>query len=463
MIFVHLLLVSYILATAADLDKCPGMTFTVAESQLSKTYNSIYTEVAKTLPKSYADIEVALFRPLGIYVRARKITAEFGIESKPININVNAGSLVLNNEKDFLLGNFRADCAWTLFWIEFVTGTINLAGGIDNSVLTQTFSTEFINTTMSANTRLSVKSIDVSIFKDVIGRNIIKKLNDAFGSSVLRTFKENMDAYTKYFHDWATKPVFEDENLPVIIHNDFMKLVKERKNINYCFKTWIGIKERAYAKAVHRLEDQYPMATENLGQACLTDSVLLALPEVMAKARYYLSKIEAKVLGLDNHVRDLIPIVAKIQEVFNASEEVDIGCRMNSELDITVLNLKTENGMPYVQVPLSCNFGGKTSGYNILNINTIARAKLDVVKNYGGINIQFTNSTLYSFNYQGVVGPVTDFMLIQAIAHKIAGLLNGKNLFETDLKIGMGFDDLVKRDIIRNNHQNCFTFSAQTH
>lgn len=460
MILIHLLLASFIFVVAAEADKCSGMTFTVTEPQLRTVYKTVYSETAKYLPKDHTPFSVPIFSPLGVHVKAKNIIAHYSVASEPSKANVTDGSLVLENPKDFLVGNFTVECALTILWIEAIAGTITVTSTVENSVLKQTFSTEFINTTMSANVKTRVTEIKVSAFGETIGDKLISVLDPFFKASVLGAFRDNMNGHTKYFYDWHTMPVFEDKSLPIIIHNDFRRLQGGENKINYCFNTWIGIEGRPYAKAMHKLESQYEMDSGMSGQACLTDSVLLALPEVMAKARKYLRKVNAKDLGLDNRVGDLIPIIAKIQEVFNITEELAVGCRANSEFDLTVLNLKSKSGMPLIQVPLSCSFAGNKTGQNILNINVIARAEGNITRSTSGINIRLQNPILYNFNYQGVVGPVNDFMLLQVIGRKIAELLEDEALFATDLNIGMGFGNTAKKGFIRFNRQNCFTFAA---
>jgi len=456
MILLYLTLISFI--SVLEAMSCPGITFSINMEELKKNYIPVYLEANKSMPIKYDDISSKIFPFPPINFRITNIAASYILNTafKGAQVIDDNFTIVLKNADNFLTIKLEANYSWEIFEWSLLKGKTFVTFEVTNSSLFQTFTqNRGIETKLSTDKmKVDVKISGNDIF-DIARSNIKELMNEEyFKKEPLSNFTKEVNKHTAFLYNWFIIEPFNIKDLPLIIYNDLFSINSYENNTDFCFKTKIGVIDRPYSKTVFKFEEV--MKFNEAGRVCITHSTLLAISEVMSKAREYYFTIEPKDLGLDKQVMDLLPIVPKVQELFNMTEEMKIGCRANSEMAITLVN--TTEGM-HLQIPFTCSFDGNHTGYSILTLNVITRTTYNISGDFNdGINFELIDPELYSFNYQGIIGPVSDFMLLQSIALKIVGLLRGQTLLKESLKLSMDLHGSHTKNVTFKNRQTCFTY-----
>jgi len=420
------------------------------------------------MPTTYNDTSSNISSFLRINFHIRNVKANYTVDPafKAVKVKNDTFTIVLENAKDFLTMELNADYALEIFGLELLKGKTRVTLKVINSNLSQKFTQDHeIKTELGIeekNVNVAAKiTLGNDIF-DIAIRNIEEQTKKEYFKELKDNFANEVNKHTKFLYNWLTIKPYNRTNSPLIIHNDLSSISSYESNTDFCFETKIKIineinNETLKSKTVFKFEGLEKF--NKAGRACITHSALLAISEVMSKADEFSFTVEPKDLRLDEQLMDLLPIVPKVQELFNMAEKMKIKCKTNNQIAITLV--KTA-GKTHIQIPLTCTFGGmctKPTECEVLTLNVITRTTYNIVGDFNnGINFNLTEPKLYSFNYQGIVGPVSDFMLLQSIALQIVNLLEGKTLLKENLKLSMDLHEKRTGSFTSSDQQACFIY-----
>eukprot|EP00826_Nyctotherus_ovalis_P008601 TRINITY_DN12236_c0_g1_i15.p1 TRINITY_DN12236_c0_g1~~TRINITY_DN12236_c0_g1_i15.p1 ORF type:complete len:422 (+),score=126.96 TRINITY_DN12236_c0_g1_i15:75-1340(+) len=400
--FISFLLVSSALATVIPVYPCSGLAYSLKTEQLKSAYGKAYEKAKDQISDFiFKDMKLVFFDLFDSYFAITNIKGTYTIDAAFKDMKFKEKAVEITNKKDFFKGVFDVAYKVVVLGNEVVEGEAKITGLVSESVLNHTFTSSGVDVNMIKKAKVTFKiEADDSWFK-VVTKSFGQLINDTFIDGVVEYFAKRVNANMKLYSNWFAITPFADKDVPITLYSELQKIMTPPENppslVHFCLKTNVGVLDRPYNKTLLKPVFLETMKEKEVARVCITDSGLLAIPEVRAKAREFIIIVDSKDIGFGPQVMDMISVVPKVQEIFKGNEEMDIGCRTNSNLDIVLIHQPLAKE---VQIPFICSFSGKDSGYNILNIDIIARSNYDVNGDFDkGINIVIRDPKMYSYSY----------------------------------------------------------------
>lgn len=459
MILISFLLVSSALATVIPAYPCAGLSYSLKPELVKNAYGKAYEKAKDQIADFiFKDMKLVFFDLFDSYFAITNISGTYTVDPAFKDVKFKGKTVEITNKENFFKGEFDVAYKVVILGNKVVEGKAQVTGLVTESVLIHTFTSNGTDANMTKKVTVTFKIPDDKSWFNVVTESFKQLVNDTFMDGVTDYFAKRMSANINLYSDWFTIKAFANKSMPITFYSEMHNIMAPEKQIHFCLKTNIGVLDRPYNKTLFKNIPLQNLQGTEVAKTCITDSGLLAIPEVTAKAREFIIIVDSKDIGFGPQVMDMVSVIPKVQEIFKGNEDMDIGCKTNSNFDIVLINnLLTRE----LQIPFTCSFSGKDSGYNILDIDIVARSKYEVNGDFEkGINVVVKDPVMYSYSYQGIAGPVSDFMLIQAAADKISKTLHGKTLLKENLKLSMKLDGNYKRGYSRSGDLNCFTYSS---
>ena len=441
---------------SADTTPYTGYRFSIKKEMLRKAYYGIYDTAAKSLiPEKWANVSQKIANgTFGAGFYMTNIVCTSGVfDASKVSDNskvvVNGRDLTVSFDPAPLKFTFTFAYEYKLIGMSpyFGTGILSITPDVFGMV--QTFNPDALTTKMGVTWRVTIDKISGGdLFKGVtrwISMLITDKLVPDFNTRYQMRVQAASDVnYGKWYK--VITPLHDDKSVNMALVGKLNRFEENPAGyITFAFDTVVTVPENPYIKSLVKLQTApHPIDPATNAQVCVAATLIPAMVEIRGKARSFVFPIEPKEIGLTGKLKDLFHSMSRLEEIFDANEVMDIGCRPFGDNDIVMLNdpsLPNDKGK--IQVPINCVIGGLPSGKQVLSINFVVRAEVQKVveqtNNVWTINGLAKTPLLYSFKIADSIVPVDQYDIIVRILDGVARKLVDFKLLPESLTLPIPF------------------------
>jgi hypothetical protein len=460
-----LIFLSLLALISADSFTCPGITYTITESNFTLYYLEAFKDakqkINSTKPTNAGHVILGWLKVQFNLTEIKLTTPELAEKVK--SVDVKDKEIKLTSDGPLFSGKFTMKYSFSVLGVNLFYGTASVDVKTESNNIVQKFIDDKIKSTVESKLTLKIDKISGVDFLGWVSY-WIKEIAEK-GSLVfpLRLIEQAIDDKILHFYSrWIDTQPFVREDLQMVFHNELVSLHKISEFVHFCMRTKIGIKDRPYNKTVYHHESVPELTNSTIkGRTCIPVGLLAGILDTYGKARDKMFSIKAEDLNITNRTDSLMQAIPRLRDGYKTAVGLEIGCRSNSLLTIMLVN---HNNTYQMQIPIVCDFA-EVDGDTLVTMEFVARSGFDfefAPDNKGNLtaNVILRNPTLYStFKYPENKKPVEDQMSLQRLATKVIDLFNGMKLYKEGIKVEL-YPDKPAEEGIKDGKQVCFIYTA---
>ncbi len=364
------------------------------------------------------------------------------------NFHLEQNTLTLSQKGKGLTYTFELNWDFEVLGMHLLFGTAQLTLTTSQLNIILSFVDQEVSAKVEPTWGLAIQNVKGgSFFAAAVEKWIAILVNPALFQAVMAALNPAMGAKaTGLIAPWVhlSNPLHENNTLDMVLQNFIVEMKEAPENfVSVGVATSVRVDKRPYNKMMWKtVNTSVSLQQEGIEQMCVSNDILVAMQEVIGKARDMLRVVEPNELSLKGTVNDLTPIMPQLEAQYDTSSiSMKIGCRPYGDYDMVML--KDEGGLQpgqvKVQLPLTCSFFSEADSKEVLGLEFFVRATLTQDVKDNGKEMLFTGTLsdvkLYSYLALTHAAPIEGYDTLLNLVYKLSKLYDGFKMVEAGLRI----------------------------